>query len=124
MNKEASKLYDEFFDKWINIFVPDEGDNRLECEYGLHKFIEALQEDKWISVEDELPKDNNNDEDREFIVEIEIKHSCVYPVTSAQWDRKEQRFYKGIEYLKVIRWQPLPKPPITNKPKKRGGCNP
>ena len=80
-----------------------------------------LQEDKWISVEDELPKDNNNDEDREFIVEIEIKHSCVYPVTSAQWDRKEQRFYKGIEYLKVVRWQNFPKPPIT---KKRGGCNP
>ena len=73
--------------------------------------LELTSLDNWISVLDELPKDNKNDEDREFIVEIEIKHSCVYPVTSAQWDSKEQRFYKGSEYLKVIRWQPHPQPP-------------
>ena len=76
----------------------------------LENELKALQED-WISVEDELPKDNKNDEDREFIVQIVIEHSCVYPVTSAQWDREEQKFYKGIEYLKVIHWQPLPKLP-------------
>ena len=122
MNKEASKLYDEFFDKWINIFVPDEGDNRLECEYALHKFIEALQEDKWISVEDELPESKYKSVD---VLGCSLMSNTVavmyYDSKKNIWIRK----YDGTAILwKVTHWQPLPKPPITNKPKKRGGCNP
>ncbi len=63
--KEISKLYGEFID-YINRFIPDKGDNRLECEYALHKLIKALQED-WISVEDIFKKIAHFDMEKEFM---------------------------------------------------------
>ena len=45
MNKETSKLYDELFDNWINVFIPDKGDNRIEVEDALHKLIKSIRED-------------------------------------------------------------------------------
>ena len=46
MNKETEKLYVELFDKWVSKFLPDEGDNRLEFEYILHKLLESVVEEQ------------------------------------------------------------------------------
>ena len=111
MNKEASKLYDEFFDKWIHRFIPDKGDNRLECEYALHKLIKALQED-WISVEDELPKEAKAQEKPSklgWLIYDGIRVSVTF-LHPANWNDKDDL---GSV---ITHWQPLPKPPITKNP--------
>ncbi len=116
MNTKASKLYDEFFDKWINRFVPDKGDNRLECEYALHKLIEALQEDKWISV-DSPPKIHKDFEDETIMTTIEgflITDGEKVVIT-----KLVPEFWKTLGF-KTIHWQPLPVPP-TKPPKKQDG---
>ena len=119
MNKEASKLYDEFFDKWINIFVPDEGDNRLECEYALHKFIEALQEDKWISVE-KLPncfESGDWDGLRSEEIQVLLKNGRITTayLYSGKMDGSEFNDWYDVFFEwgldTVTHWQPLPKPP-------------
>ena len=117
--KEISKLYGEFID-YINRFIQDKGDNRLECENALHKLLKALQEDKWISIEDELPK---------AIICLDSLYGYSKQTGVIEVDYGGGDFSFNGKKVNITHWMNivLPKPPITNKPnkpKKRGGCNP
>ena len=93
-------------------------------------FVEELQEDKWISVEDELPKEAYDDVKDGQLGWLAFDGEKIYIAYShpSNWNYEyndEIPHHAAGEI--VTHWKPLPKPPITNKPnkpKKRGGCNP
>ncbi len=83
------------------------GNNIWLCDKCLNKLVKnGLQEDKWISVEKKY---------NELIMAVESK----YP--------NETRYETALRYIKQAEmprsYTGNAKPPITNKPKKRGGCN-
>lgn len=78
--------------------------------------LDLIETDKWISVSKERP--NNR---REVIIFYDNKYVTMgaYNNEHEYWDRHPY----FIGQINVTHWQEKPKPPITNKPKKRGGCN-
>ena len=80
--------------------------------------FEALQEDKWISVEDELPIEaelRGKSENKGWLI-FDGKIVTVTFLHPSYWKESD-----GYEDPRITHWQNLPNPPIT---KKRGGCNP
>ncbi len=139
MNKVREIMHNNL-SKWKNVQV---GDNpKIVCRYSYYEedfdklekdlkdLIGLLQED-WISVEDELPKENI--QIRVIIEHWNTKNRYEAYLIKVKADDHEWKVWdvgQEIRYLaeldmawNVIYWQ-YPKPPITKKPKKRGGCNP
>ncbi len=84
------------------------GNNIWLCDKCLNKLVKnGLQEDKWISIEKE---------NRILIMWLKNLHNKIM-----RFDE-----FKGLRGYPITHFvdKYLPKPPITNKPKKRGGCNP
>ncbi len=117
--------------KFIKKYSDIEGLTTKELESDVDLLLSA---ERWISVEDELPKDS-------WYVLVYMKKNKIikrayYGYTSLQVLQGNQRKIKlrkthkwwydcGLHRVYAItHWQPLPKPPITKRTtKKRGGCN-
>jgi len=79
-------------------------DIRKSIGESLDQLLQAEREAKWISVEDELPKDEE-----------------IYLVFDSQYDTVFQAYFNGSEFVSwdkvkiydccITHWQPLPQPP-------------
>lgn len=103
-NEEAWK---ELRRRWISVSMFADSDAEREYAQALDVALDALERDRWISVDDRLPEPR-----KDVIVRIKsldgkwFGTSVDYQLEDGQW-KKSGSTWK----ISVTHWMPLPEPP-------------